>query len=66
MTPATEPAPRPTLNVPMMLASIRLPVSLVEQLDDLADIQGLRRSDVIRDALTAYVTNTALQRFVGW
>ena len=39
----------------MMLASIRLPVVLVEQLDHLAASQGVRRSDVIRDALSAYV-----------
>ena len=39
----------------MMLASIRLPVVLVEQLDHLAVSQGVRRSDVIRDALSAYV-----------
>jgi predicted DNA-binding protein len=55
MTPATEPASRPAPEVPMILASIRLPVVLVEQLDSLADLQGMRRSDVIRDALTAYV-----------
>jgi predicted DNA-binding protein len=55
MTPATEPAPRRPAEVPMMLASIRLPVALVEQLDSLADLQGVRRSDVIREALTAYV-----------
>ncbi|MEV1290366.1 ribbon-helix-helix protein, CopG family [Micromonospora sp. NPDC049679] len=55
MSPATEPAPRPAPDVPMMLASIRLPVVLVEQLDSLADLQGVRRSDVIREALAAYV-----------
>jgi predicted DNA-binding protein len=55
MTPATEPASRP--ETPMMLASIRLPVELMEQLDQLAALQGLRRSDVIRDALAAYVTD---------
>ena len=55
MTPATEPAHRPVPEVPMMLASIRLPVILVEQLDSLADLLGIRRSDVIRDALAAYV-----------
>jgi predicted DNA-binding protein len=54
MTPATEPASRP--EAPMMLASIRLPVDLMEQLDQLAALHGVRRSDVIRDALAAYVT----------
>ena len=56
MTPATEPATRPA-DTPMMLASIRLPVELVEQLDNLAALHGMRRSDVIRDALTAYVAD---------
>lgn len=55
MTPATEDADRPSQEIPMMLASIRLPVLLVEQLDSLAAMQGVRRSDVIRDALAAYV-----------
>jgi hypothetical protein len=41
----------------MTLASIRLPVVLVERLDNLADMQGVRRSDVIRDALAAYVVD---------
>lgn len=55
MVPATEPVSRPASEVPMLLASIRLPVILVEQLDSLAKMQGVRRSDVIRDALAAYV-----------
>jgi predicted transcriptional regulator len=57
MRPATEPASRATPDVSMMLASIRLPVVLVEQLDHLAASQGVRRSDVIRDALTTYVVD---------
>ena len=55
MQPATEPASRPAPEVPMMLASIRLPVAIVEQLDHLASSQGVRRSDVIREALSSYV-----------
>jgi predicted transcriptional regulator len=55
MTPATEPVRR-TAEVPMMLASIRLPVAMAEQLDSLADLQGVRRSDIIREALAAYLT----------
>jgi predicted DNA-binding protein len=55
ITPATEPATR--TESPMMLASIRLPVDLMEQLDQLAAVQGVRRSDVIRDALAAYVSD---------
>jgi len=41
----------------MMLASIRLPVVLVEQLDHLAASQGVRRSDIVREALTTYVVD---------
>ncbi|GAB3811487.1 ribbon-helix-helix protein, CopG family [Micromonospora zhanjiangensis] len=55
MEPAVEPAPRATPEAPMMLASIRLPVALVEQLDELAERQGTRRSDVVREALLGYV-----------
>jgi predicted DNA-binding protein len=55
MTPATEPVRRPARDASMVLASIRLPVVLVEQLDHLASSQGVRRSDVIRDALSVYV-----------
>ena len=59
MPPATQPASRPAPDASMMLASIRLPVVLVEQLDHLAASQGVRRSDVIRDALSAYVVDRA-------
>lgn len=54
MTPATDPS-GPPAEVPMMLSSVRLPVSLVEQLDQLAAQDGSRRSDVIRDALAHYL-----------
>ena len=50
--PATGVAP----EAPMMLVSIRLPVALVEQLERIAGESATRRSDVIRDALTGYVT----------
>lgn len=39
----------------MMLASFRLPVSMVEQLENLAELQGVRRSDIVREALSAYL-----------
>ena len=55
MQPATEPAGRGAAEIPMMLASMRVPVVVVEQLDHLAQLQGVRRSDVIRDALTGYI-----------
>jgi predicted DNA-binding protein len=54
MTPATDPS-GPAPDVPMMLASIRLPVRLAEQLDELASQLGVRRSDVMREALTRFV-----------
>lgn len=55
MTPATKPAPRGDPDIPMVMSSIRLPVVLSEQLDSLADLHGVRRFDVIRDALARYV-----------
>lgn len=55
MQPTTGPASRPAPDVPMMLASIRLPVALLEQLDHLASRQGVRRSDVIREALSTNI-----------
>ena len=39
----------------MGLYSFRLPDELVETLDALADRDGKRRADVVRDALTEYV-----------
>ena len=56
MTPATEPV-APPAGVPMMLASIRLPVVLIEQLDAIADRHGVRRSEVIREALVSFVAS---------
>lgn len=55
MSPATESISRPETGIPMMLASIRLPVILVEQLDRLAELLGVRRSELIRDALASYI-----------
>ncbi|WP_328340956.1 ribbon-helix-helix domain-containing protein [Micromonospora sp. NBC_00421] len=51
-TPASGVAP----ETPMVLVSTRLPVELVKQLDRLAEQTASRRSDVIRDALSGYVT----------
>jgi len=51
----SEPARRASGDGPMMLASIRLPVDTVDRLDALAELDGVRRSDVIRDALAAYL-----------
>jgi Arc/MetJ-type ribon-helix-helix transcriptional regulator len=56
VSPATEPV-APSTGVPMMLASIRLPVVLIDQIDGIAASQGIRRSDVIREALVSYVAS---------
>jgi predicted transcriptional regulator len=55
MTPSAEPAADPVPEIPMMLASIRIPVPVVEEVDRLADEDGVRRSDVIREALGRYI-----------
>ena len=39
----------------MSLFSFRLPVDLMETLDALADRDGKRRADLVREALTSYV-----------
>jgi metal-responsive CopG/Arc/MetJ family transcriptional regulator len=39
----------------MAMISIRLPVAMVDQLDSLADVQRERRSDIIREALAAFI-----------
>ncbi len=44
-------------DVSMMLVSIRLPVMLVEQLDRLAGSRGIRRADVIREAISVFMAN---------
>lgn len=53
----TASPPPPAPEAPMMLLSIRLPVTLVEQLDHLAQQSGARRSELIRDALTDHVAD---------
>jgi|RhiMetdeSRZDD1v2_1073273.scaffolds.fasta_scaffold233461_3 predicted transcriptional regulator len=55
MRPSTDPAPGTPPDAPMMLVSIRVPVSLMGELDDLGRLHGIRRSEVIREALTEYV-----------
>jgi Arc/MetJ-type ribon-helix-helix transcriptional regulator len=59
MKPASEQVQRASKDGRMMLASIRLPVAVVEQIDSLADMAGVRRSDIIREALTAYLAERA-------
>jgi predicted transcriptional regulator len=55
MAPSAEPAADPVPEIPMMLASIRVPVPVVEEIDRLADEDGVRRSDIIREALGRYI-----------
>ena len=56
MQPATEEVRRSS-TPPMLLASIRLPVSMVEEIDRFAEADGVSRSDLIRDALTAFIAD---------
>jgi predicted transcriptional regulator len=42
---------------PMVIASFRLPASLLADLDRLADLGHKRRADIVREALTAYVVD---------
>jgi predicted transcriptional regulator len=55
MTPSTEPPAAARPETPMMLISIRLPVDLVTDLDEIGRRHGTRRSETIRTALTEYV-----------
>lgn len=55
LMPVSEQVVRPATDGPMALISIRLPVAMVEEFDSLADLQRVRRSDVIREALSAYI-----------
>jgi predicted transcriptional regulator len=55
VAPVSEGVTSPAADGPMAMISIRLPVSMVDELDSLADVQHVRRSDVIREALASYV-----------
>jgi hypothetical protein len=52
--PVVDGVVSPAADGPMVMSSIWLPVSMVEELDGLADVQQARRSDVIREALASY------------
>ena len=55
MEPSTEPVePIGPDGIPL-LTSFRAPVRLMEQVEAIAEVQGVSRSEVIRDALAAYV-----------
>jgi metal-responsive CopG/Arc/MetJ family transcriptional regulator len=41
----------------MLLASIRLPVEMVDRIDEYAQSDGVTRSDLVRDAITAYLAD---------
>jgi predicted DNA-binding protein len=41
----------------MELSSIRLPIELVQRADEHAAMHGMKRSAVIREALTVYLDN---------
>jgi predicted DNA-binding protein len=54
-TDGTARVPRGESAIPLMLTSLRLPVELVSQLDEVAAVSGLNRSEAIRAAVVAYV-----------
>jgi predicted transcriptional regulator len=56
MQPDTEEIRR-SPHPPMMLASIRLPVELVYKVDTLAQSDGVTRSDLVREAIAAYIAD---------
>jgi Arc/MetJ-type ribon-helix-helix transcriptional regulator len=56
MLPDTEEVRRSS-NPPMMLASIRLPVEMVFRIDEYAQSDGVTRSDLVRDAIAAYLAD---------
>ena len=55
--PSLDPAARPGTRSPVR--NVRLPQQMSEQLDRVAQAQGRNPSDVIRDALTSYLTTHA-------
>jgi predicted DNA-binding protein len=58
MQPATEEIRRPP-GPPMLLASIRLPVEMVDRIDEYAQNDGVTLSDFVRDAIAAYIADRA-------
>jgi hypothetical protein len=55
--PPLDPAARPGTRSPVR--NVRLPQQMSEQLDRVAQAQGRNASDVIRDALSSYLTTHA-------
>jgi predicted DNA-binding protein len=58
MKPATEEIRRPP-GPSMMLASVRLPLEMVDRIDEYAQSDGVTRSDLVRDAIAAYIADRA-------
>lgn len=54
VVPTTDGVASPA-DGPMALISIRLPVAMVDELNGLAELGQVRRSDVIREALASYI-----------
>jgi predicted transcriptional regulator len=55
MQPSTAPVEPPGPDGYPLLLSVRIPIPLVEKVEAIAQAQGVSRSEVIRDALAAYV-----------
>ena len=55
MVPSTEPVePLGPDGIPFLL-SVRVPLPLIEKVEAIADARGVSRSEIIREALAAYV-----------
>jgi len=55
MEPSTVPVEPPGPDGFPLLLSVRLPIPLVEKVEAIAEAQGVSRSEIIREALVAYV-----------
>ena len=55
MQPSTAPVEPPGPDGYPLLLSVRIPIPLVEKVEAIAEAQGVSRSEIIREALAAYV-----------
>jgi predicted transcriptional regulator len=55
MVPSTAPVEDPGPDGFPLLLTVRVPLRLIEKVEAIAEAQGVSRSEIIRDALAAYV-----------
>jgi predicted transcriptional regulator len=55
MEPSTAPVEPPGPDGYPLLLSVRVPLRLIEKVEAIAEAQGVSRSEIIREALAAYV-----------